>query len=230
MYPLLGKRRREQVTRALTEWRGMGYVRISPAVERSIVEIWKAGGVTKLGLARKFSVGRSTVYNVLQRSNDAFMEAPRRHISPLDVAWLAGLVEGEGNIGVNGRSFTIRIKMTDHDVIVRAAELRGGKIYSSKIAKGRKPIWLTQVKSTGAVSWAMTLYSWLGMRRRQQVRDGLAHWRLQGNGVVGEALAEAIRSRRADRTSQAEIMELLNVSKSTVYRHTRGRVPRMRVV
>jgi hypothetical protein len=30
--------------------------------------------------------------------------------------------------------------------------------------------------------------------------------------------------------SQADIMRLLKVGKSTVYRHTRGRLPRMRVV
>lgn len=124
MYPLLGKRRRAQVTRALTEWRGMGYVRISPAVERWIVEAWNAGGMRKLGLARRFTVSRSTVYNVLQRSNDVLKETPRRNISPMEIAWLAGLIEGEGNIGVNGRSFTIRVKMTDHDVIVRAPHSR----------------------------------------------------------------------------------------------------------
>ncbi len=157
------------------------------------------------------------------------MEHRPRSITPIDVAWLAGLVEGEGNIGINGRSLTIRIKMSDHDVILRAAELLGGKVYPAPVAEGRRPQWLTQVKGSIAASWAMTLYPWLGIRRRQQVRDGMAHWRRQGNGVIGRALAEAIVAHRAARVSQADIMHLLRIGKSTVYRSTRDRLPRMRV-
>lgn len=37
MYALLGTRRREQVQRALSGWRAMRYVRVSPLIERSIV-------------------------------------------------------------------------------------------------------------------------------------------------------------------------------------------------
>jgi hypothetical protein len=232
MYAWLGTRRRFQVRHALSEWHAMPYVRISPDIERSIVETWKTGATNKLALARRFGVSRATVYNVLRRSGAGdlrVMEHHRRDVTPIDVAWLAGLVEGDGNIAVNGRSLTIRIKMTDHDIVLRAAGLLEGRVYPVPVPDGRRPQWLTQVKGSLAAGWAMTLYAWLGIRRRQQVRDGLAHWRSQGNGVIGPALADAIVSYRASRVSQADIMRLLRVSKSTVYRHTRGRVPRMRV-
>jgi hypothetical protein len=230
MYAWLGARRRLQIRHALSEWRAMPYVRISPDIERSIVEAWEAGARNKSALGRRFGVSRNTVYDVLVRSGDLHvMEHHPGNVTPIDVAWLAGLVEGEGNISVNGRSLTIRIKMTDHDVILRAAGLLEGKIYPTPVPDGQKPQWLTQVKGSLAAAWAMTLYPWLGIRRRQQVRDGLAHWRSQGNGVIGPALAAAIVSYRAARVSQADIMSLLTVSKSTVYRHTRGRLPRMRV-
>jgi DNA-binding CsgD family transcriptional regulator len=233
MYAWLGTRRREQVERALSGWRAMRYVRISPLIERSIVEAWGAGATNKSALARRFGISRNTVYDVLVRSGSGdlrVMEHRPRRLTAIDVAWLAGLVEGEGNIAFNGRSMTIRIKMTDHDVILRAAELLEGTVYPVPASEGRRPLWLTQVKGSLAAGWAMTLYPWLGIRRRQQVRDGLAHWRSQGNGVIARAVAEAIVAHRAARVSQADIMSLLGISKSTVYLHTRGRLPRMRVM
>jgi hypothetical protein len=230
IYHLLGRRRREQVRQALFGWRAMRYVRISPLIERSLVEAWVAGGVTKLGLARRFGVSRGTVYRALNRSGGPAVMEGGPPVSPIDIAWLAGLVEGEGNIGINGRSLTIRIKMTDRDVIERAATLLEGKLYPVAPRGGRQAIWLTQVKGATAAGWAMTLYPWLGVRRRQQVRDALTHWRHQGNGVINTGLADAIVTYRAARVSQADIMRLLKVGKSTVYRHTRGRLPRMRVV
>jgi len=230
MYAWLGERRRGQVRHALSKWRAMPYVRISPLVERSIVEAWRAGGATKLGLARQFGVSRNTVYEVLARSGDwSAREGAAARLTAIDIAWLAGLIEGEGNISINGRAFTIRVKMTDHDVILHAAQLLDGKVYPSKVPAGRRPQWLTQVKGAPAAGWAMTLYPWLGQRRRQQVREGLAEWKRQGNGVINRGLADAILSYRKARLSQAEIMALLGVSKSSVYRTTRGRLPRIRV-
>jgi hypothetical protein len=232
IYRLLGQRRREQVRRALSNWREMPYVRISPHIERSITEAWAAGGVTKVDLARRFGVSRETVYRVLERSgNRVIMESRFPGVTMIDIAWLAGLVEGEGNISINGRSFTIRIKMADRDVVERAAALLGAKLYPVDAPRpGWKAMWLAQVKGAAAAGWAMTLYPWLGVRRRQQVRDAIAHWRTQGNGVINGALADAIVTYRAARVSQADIMRLLKIGKSTVYRHTRGRLPRMRVV
>lgn len=231
MYAWLGERRRGQVRQALLKWSAMPYVRISPLIERSIVEAWRVGGVTKLGLARRFRVSRNTVYDVLARSGDwSVRERPAAGLIPIDIAWLAGLIEGEGNISINGRAFTIRMKMTDRDVIYRAADLLGGPIYEGKRPQPHwKPTWVTQVKGAPAAGWAMTLYPWLGQRRRQQVREGLAEWRRQGNGVINRGLADAILSYRKGRLSQAKIMALLRVSKSSVYRTTRGRLPRIRV-
>jgi hypothetical protein len=210
----------------------MPYVRISPLIEGSILEAWAAGRTTKLALARRFGVSRETVYRVLERSgNKVIMESRFPAVTMIDIAWLAGLVEGEGNISINGRSFTIRIKMADRDVVECAATLLGAKLYLVHAPRtGWKAMWLAQVKGSAAAGWAMTLYPWLGVRRRQQVRQALAHWRTQGNGVINGALADAIVTYRAARVTQADIMRLLKVSKSTVYRHTRGRLPRMRVL
>lgn len=231
IYPLLGRRRRSQVALALRRWRAMKYVRISPATERSIIEAWDAGERVKTRLGRHLNVSRNTVYRVLLDNQriERFREASVT-ITPIDIAWLAGLIEGEGNISINGRSLTLRIKMGDRDVISRAADLLGGKVYAATVSDPKgQPMWLAQVKSSTAAGWIMTIYPWLGARRRQQARDALAFWRRQGHGAIAESLAAAILSYRKARFSQAEIMAILKVSKSTVYRHTRDKVRRMRV-
>jgi hypothetical protein len=183
-------------------------------------------------LGHQFGISRETVYRVLfenhriERLRES--DAP---IPPREIAWLAGLVEGEANISVNGRSLTLRIKMGDRDVISHAASLLGAKVQAATVSDPRgKPMWLAQIKSSKAAEWIMTLYSWLGIRRRQQARDALLAWRHQGHGVIPQSLTEAILGCRRARLSQSEIIALLKVSKSTVYRHTKDKIRRMRVV
>jgi hypothetical protein len=71
----------------------------------------------------------------------------------------------------------------------------------------------------------MTLYPWLGIRRRQQARTALAAWKRQGHGVVAGPIADAIVEYR----KAGYIMDLFKVGKSTVYRHTKDHVRRMHV-
>jgi transposase len=233
IYRLLGTRRREQVRRALSKWPEMRYVRLSPLLEREILEAWRAGGTTKIALARRLHVARNTIYRVVQRSiaDEPSVTEPRAPtVTDMDIAWLAGLVEGEGNISINGRSLTLRIKMGDRDVISWAATLLGAKVYSAAVSDPKgKPMWLTQVKSSTAAAWIMTIYPWLGVRRRKQARDAMAFWRRQGHGAIAKPLADTIVAYRVARFSQTEIMALFKVSKSTVYRHTKAKVRRMHV-
>jgi len=103
LFPLFGTRRREQVRRVLNGWLSMRYVRISPAVERALLESWDSGERTKLHLARGFGVARETVYRVLLRHDRISRVREDQRHTVLDLAWLAGLFEGEGNVSINGR-------------------------------------------------------------------------------------------------------------------------------
>jgi hypothetical protein len=231
LFALLGIRRREQVRRTLGDWRSMRYVKISPGVERALLESWDSGDRIKLHLARRFGIGRETVYNVLLRNERiSRVKEVLRHIG-LDLAWLAGLFEGEGNVSINGKSLTVRIKMTDEDVVMRAAAVMGAKVYSAPTQKrkARKPTWIAQAKGSIAAGVIMTLYPWLGVRRREQARSALAAWKRQGHGVVVGPIADAMVVYRKAGYSQADIMELFKVGKSTVYRHTKNHVRRMHV-
>jgi len=230
MYALLGVRRRSQVRRALDGWRAMRYLRISLAIRRAIIESWDAGFHTKTDLARRFEISRKTIYQILfdhQRISGV------REVSAsdplIDLAWLAGLFEGEGSVSINGKSMTVRICMTDQDIVYRAAEIMRAKVYRRRDRPGYRPQWIAQTKGAPAAGIIMTLYPWLGIRRREQARTALAAWKRQGHGVVAGTVADAIIEYRKAGYSQADIMDLFKVGKSTVYRHTKDHVRRMHV-
>src|SRR5262249_28157392 len=109
LYPFLGERRRAQIKRSLTVWRLMRYVRTSPTTCRAIVHAWDAGCRSKSHLARAFAVSRDTVYRTLAESGRITAVCEPRAEIDLDIAWMAGLFEGEGTVAINGRSLTIRI-------------------------------------------------------------------------------------------------------------------------
>ena len=109
---------------------------------------------------------------------------PIPKIAKEDLAWLAGLLEGEGAFCVakkprrpkTGRPWTqvtarVSVGMTDEDVIARAAALVGrnyctGKVYSKKTGKR---MYVLYVSSRSAEELMRLLYKHLGSRRRSQI-------------------------------------------------------------
>lgn len=96
-----------------------------------------------------------------------------------DILWLAGLIEGEGCFGiVQGRRPVVQIKMTDEDVVKRAADILGAPLYGPyELGEGRKRAWQTSVSGPNAVQWMMTLLALMGSRRRQKIIECLEVWR-----------------------------------------------------
>lgn len=114
------------------------------------------------------------------------------HVSALNVAWLAGLVEGEGCVsikrkkrtanGASGDTIHLHVGMCDRDVIARAAELLGAKVLGPYAHSGddgfeRKVQWRVVATGSLAAAWMMTLYPFMGERRRMAMRDCLLFWR-----------------------------------------------------
>lgn len=109
-------------------------------------------------------------------------------MTPRDIEWLAGLLEGEGCFGFyylkrnqNGTGYycpQIRLSMTDRDVVGRAAKLMGTRVYLREgTPKGNKPVWTTRAAGAKAAGWMMTLYMLLGERRRTKIQEVLWVWR-----------------------------------------------------
>jgi hypothetical protein len=104
-----------------------------------------------------------------------------------DVAWLAGFLEGEGYFGQNilaGRSKHVyqprfEVTSTDRDVVARVAALVNEKVYPRKRqAPHHKPQFRVIVSNgTKAAAWLMTLWAYMGNRRRRRFTSLLRVWR-----------------------------------------------------
>lgn len=101
----------------------------------------------------------------------------------LDIAWLAGVIEGDGSIvcaSPQGRSINVRyafvLRMTDKDVVEKAQEIVGlGKIYKRKPSGlGSKIIYEWRLDRKADVCYLINLiYSFLGQRRKIRTKEAL---------------------------------------------------------
>lgn len=95
-----------------------------------------------------------------------------------DIAWLAGIVEGEGCISFSSTP-KIVIKMKDEDIIKRVASIL--RINRSIISGKQEPHWSTTyavaIYGTPAIEWLFTLYTFLGIRRRQKALEVINLWK-----------------------------------------------------
>ena len=102
--------------------------------------------------------------------------------------WLAGILEGEGSFALvkstNGRGSNrtpqVALQMTDQDVVQQAAVLFQTKTQAYKrLQKHWKTMYATRVYGSVAAGWMMTLYPYMGCRRKAQINHCLAYWKLQ---------------------------------------------------
>jgi hypothetical protein len=110
----------------------------------------------------------------------------------LELAWLAGLLEGEGYFGYCGTQY-VRLKMTDEDVILKAAVLCGRMVNKTIPIVEDKPFNLRHSRtyrftlsgnSARIVMWAVVSY--MGFRRRKKIWQSL-HGYVQPKGSTDTA-------------------------------------------
>lgn len=103
-------------------------------------------------------------------------------VSTKDIAWLAGLLEGEGTF-VSGKRTShlpmIQLMMTDKDIVIRAAKIMGANRVTeqTKTTTTGKQVYRTKVFGMRAVSWCMTLYCLMGERRQGKIAYLLQSWK-----------------------------------------------------
>lgn len=97
------------------------------------------------------------------------------------IAWLAGLFEGEGCVIIRknryGVYYELTVKMTDEDVIRRIHEWFGGRLrgpYGSKVLRYngdlRKPTWQWVISTKQEVlNISKALRPWMGTRRNERL-------------------------------------------------------------
>ncbi len=100
-------------------------------------------------------------------------------MTSIEVAWLAGILEGEGYFGYNA-SPCINLAMTDLDIVERAAVLMGFTgVMSVRKRANCKDYYRVAIHSSKAVGVMMTVYSFMGARRKEKIREVLVKWRSQ---------------------------------------------------
>lgn len=108
-------------------------------------------------------------------------------ITAIDIAWVAGIVEGEGWIGHDKRSVTPKIKvhMTDEDVIRRLHKITGvGNVSRPYPLPSGKLSWTWRVeRPRQSAGLLMTLLPFLGERRFNKAKEVLMGWK--NNNRIG---------------------------------------------
>lgn len=114
-------------------------------------------------------------------------------LSEIEIAWLAGLLEGEGNFGLDARSAKrykvstarpspfLRIAMTDQDIIERVSKLFEKTCFSPKrFTVTGKQTYIVHVGDRETLGRLLPrLFPYFGKRRQQAVQkclDALAEW------------------------------------------------------
>jgi hypothetical protein len=107
----------------------------------------------------------------------------------VEIAKLAGLLEGEGSFGLQSFKDTVRVyprlsfASTDEDVARWVAERLGARVIYRQPPKaygaivGTKPAYAVVISGARAAAWMMTCYVFLGARRRAKIREVLNKWR-----------------------------------------------------
>lgn len=99
-------------------------------------------------------------------------------IAVKELAWLGGLLEGEGSFGIKNGSPRIQLAMTDKDVVDRAAKIFGVPVEHSVPRKdGYKQVWRVCLNGTRAIMWMMTLLVLFGERRREKITEVIETWK-----------------------------------------------------
>lgn len=146
-----------------------------------------------------------------------FAESKTLKLLPEQIAWVAGVIEGEGYIGIRRATSRgsdsvvtrIVVRMTDKDIIERLHHLVPGSFFLSVPPQKShyKPQWQFHVTDRELVAELLTLIvPWLGKRRGSRAMEVLAwiannpvrHADLKGtknpSAKINEADVAAIRS------------------------------------
>lgn len=100
-----------------------------------------------------------------------------------DLAWAAGLFEGEGSITFystknSRRRITVVLTSTDEDVIRKFHGIVGlGRVYGPRLKEGYKPAWTWTTTTFEEAQAAISLlWIWLQSRRRETAKIALSKY------------------------------------------------------
>ena len=99
-----------------------------------------------------------------------------------DIAWLAGLLEGEGCFRHTASTPIIHLSMTDRDVVARAAAIMDAKLYGPySRGNGHQDTWMSSLAGERALVVMRAILPMMGNRRTDRIQSVLA-WSSQRPG------------------------------------------------
>jgi hypothetical protein len=179
--PLMSARRQQQIDAALAA-RSIQPYRIPYVTEVAEMVKLKATGVSRRDLAERYAVHPETINRLVGTygrrdaavAQAAGIEAAEDHLERAvggdpGLAWLAGIIEGEGSLGANG---TLSVQMTDEDVVQRVAAMFGKGVRQDRARRAHwAATWTTLITGRPAVQILEQIEGALGERRCRQVAD-----------------------------------------------------------
>ena len=137
-----------------------------------------------------------------------------RVISRDDILWLAGYLEGEGSFHVTNSSAGIiaSLKTTDEDIAKKVGAIWGSPIQGpypgSHNGKLGKDFFNTRVTGGRAAAWMMTLYKFMGKRRKLQIIECIRSWKLIPQNP--SAISRLWRDAREEQRLFNRYLEIIN--------------------
>ena len=100
--------------------------------------------------------------------------ADLREMSDVEIAWVAGVLEGEGWFGITRYGPRLQLKMTDLDVIETVVETTGGcgSIRKASAARERrKAVWSWHLSGSAARLLMERILPFMGNRRAARIKE-----------------------------------------------------------
>lgn len=176
----------------------MGFMKPNPELRARIVEAYQNGAVSMLSVATTLGISQANVWYHLKKSGvpmraqgDAIKSrlgcsdpklAATEHPTLLDIAWAAGIYEGEGSVVTSakrkGRHAGIMVGQKDAWLGQRLRALFGGSIIVQTRCTGGRTVPITMyywsISGARARGFMMTIYKFLSPRRQERIKEALA--------------------------------------------------------
>ena len=189
IYPHMGTLRQRDIERAVASWHGHRARWRRPAARCSASNCSRPGA--RRGLCARHYDRWWKARRRGQATEFGPLEAPAQGFSSIAdgdemddakaMAWLAGLLEGEGTFGINRYSPDIAypligLQMCDEGIVARVARLMGApNVWRREAEKdGWSPTYATAVSGHDGASWMRLLRDSMGARRRAAIDAALA--------------------------------------------------------
>lgn len=147
--------------------------------------------------------------------------------SDVQLAWLAGLLEGEGSFipATEKNPVCIAINMTDKDIIDKVAQWWGVSVcLPRKQEDHHKQSYRCMIRGSRAVTWMESIYGWMGERRKSQINTAIDSHKPKGPfQKINHEEALEIKQRFLEGESAVDLATEFEVSKWTVYAIHQGR-------